>query len=210
MVISDVYRSFIRNKTTFTKYCLTQWISKLPWSFEIHWVRHYLVNFTCLAGILYNYLHDLEGQANFHMPQACSNFLYWILKYILLMIAWYEWYPKTLITLVLFWIHWIFSCRGADLDHVMYRMGVLACLRSKVKKGELSTYYDLVAKLNIWNVLMFCEFLFAIWMILIQGNFLWNCQQPKIFWRKHFNLSCPQFWWVLLSFHVWKEMDVSW
>ena len=29
-VISDVYRSFIWNKTAFTKYCLTQWISKLP------------------------------------------------------------------------------------------------------------------------------------------------------------------------------------
>ena len=27
---SDVYRSFIWNNTTFTKYCLTQWISKLP------------------------------------------------------------------------------------------------------------------------------------------------------------------------------------
>ena len=27
-LISDVCRSFIRNKTTFTKYCLTQWISK--------------------------------------------------------------------------------------------------------------------------------------------------------------------------------------
>ena len=37
-------------KTTFTKYCLTQWISKLPRSFEIHWVRPYLVNFTSLDG----------------------------------------------------------------------------------------------------------------------------------------------------------------
>ena len=36
--ISDVYGSFIRNKTTFTKYCLTQWISELPRRFEIHWV----------------------------------------------------------------------------------------------------------------------------------------------------------------------------
>ena len=30
------YRPFIPNKTTFTTNCLTQWISKLPWSFEIH------------------------------------------------------------------------------------------------------------------------------------------------------------------------------
>ena len=27
-VFSDIYRSFIPNKSTFTKYCLTQWISK--------------------------------------------------------------------------------------------------------------------------------------------------------------------------------------
>ena len=30
MIIWDVDRSFIRDKTTFTKYCLPQWISKLP------------------------------------------------------------------------------------------------------------------------------------------------------------------------------------
>ena len=35
----NVYTSFIPNKTTFIKYSLTQWISKLPGSFEIHWVR---------------------------------------------------------------------------------------------------------------------------------------------------------------------------
>ena len=28
-VIPDVYKSFFPNKTTYTKYCLTQWISKL-------------------------------------------------------------------------------------------------------------------------------------------------------------------------------------
>ena len=43
-------RSFIPNKTTFTEYCLTQWISKLLGSFEFHWVRQYLVNFTNVAG----------------------------------------------------------------------------------------------------------------------------------------------------------------
>ena len=36
IVISDVYKSFIPNKATFTKYCLTQWILKLSRSFEIH------------------------------------------------------------------------------------------------------------------------------------------------------------------------------
>ena len=35
-VIWNVYRFFIPNKTIFTKYYLTQWISKLPGSFEIH------------------------------------------------------------------------------------------------------------------------------------------------------------------------------
>ena len=44
------YRSFILNKTTFTKYCLTQQVSKLTRSFEIHWVRQYLVNFMGLTG----------------------------------------------------------------------------------------------------------------------------------------------------------------
>ena len=49
-VILDVSRSFIPHKTTFTKYCLTQWISKFPGSFEIHSVRPHLVNFMGLAG----------------------------------------------------------------------------------------------------------------------------------------------------------------
>ena len=39
-VILNVNMSFIPNKTTYTKYCLTQWISKLPESFEIHWVSN--------------------------------------------------------------------------------------------------------------------------------------------------------------------------
>ena len=30
LVILDVYRSFILNQIMFTKYCLTDWISKLP------------------------------------------------------------------------------------------------------------------------------------------------------------------------------------
>ena len=46
--------SFIPDKLhlLFTKYCITQWISKLLGSFEIHWVRLYLVNFVALAGIV--------------------------------------------------------------------------------------------------------------------------------------------------------------
>ena len=45
-------RSFILNKTTFTKYCITQWISKLRGSFEIHWVRQYLLDFMGLVEIV--------------------------------------------------------------------------------------------------------------------------------------------------------------
>ena len=48
-VISDVYRSFIQNKTTFTNLLNTVW---LPGNFEIHCERQYLVNFTGLAGIV--------------------------------------------------------------------------------------------------------------------------------------------------------------
>ena len=45
LVISDVNWSFIQNTTTFTKYCLSQKISKLPGSFEIHWVTVLLSGF---------------------------------------------------------------------------------------------------------------------------------------------------------------------
>ena len=51
-VMSGVCQSFIPNKTTFIKYRLTQWISKLPRSFEIHGVKQYLVNYTRLTGIV--------------------------------------------------------------------------------------------------------------------------------------------------------------
>ena len=52
VVVLHVYKSFIPNKTVFAKYCLTQWISKLSRSFEVHWVRQYQVNFMCLVGIV--------------------------------------------------------------------------------------------------------------------------------------------------------------
>ena len=52
------YKSFIPNKTIFTKYCLTKWISKLPRSFEIYWARQYLVNFLSLAGTINKCLQD--------------------------------------------------------------------------------------------------------------------------------------------------------
>ena len=50
LLIADFYRSFVPNKTAVTKYCLTQWISKLPRSFEIHWIKQYMENFMGLAG----------------------------------------------------------------------------------------------------------------------------------------------------------------
>ena len=61
MVISDVYRSFTQNKTTFTEYFLTQWISKLPGSFEIHWVKQYLVNFMALVDIVNATVYKTES-----------------------------------------------------------------------------------------------------------------------------------------------------
>ena len=42
IVISDVYKSCIPDKTTFIRYCITQWVSKLHRSFEIYWVRQYI------------------------------------------------------------------------------------------------------------------------------------------------------------------------
>ena len=58
--ISDVYRSLIPSEIIFTKYLLTQWISKLLGSFEIHWVRQYLVNFTGLVGIVVATVYKTE------------------------------------------------------------------------------------------------------------------------------------------------------
>ena len=77
MVISDVHRSFLLNKTTFTKYCLTQWSSKLPGSFEIHWawsneihwvIRQYLVNFHRSGRRSKG--NCLQDRANFHRSRA--------------------------------------------------------------------------------------------------------------------------------------------
>ena len=62
-VILAVYRSFIPNHTAFTKYFLTQWISKLRGNSEIHWV-----NFTGLAGIENAFF--LQDRANFHRSRA--------------------------------------------------------------------------------------------------------------------------------------------
>ena len=50
-VISHVYRSFIFKNPTFFKYCLTLDF-KQPGSFEIHWVRQYLVIIVGPAGIV--------------------------------------------------------------------------------------------------------------------------------------------------------------
>ena len=60
-------------KTTFIKYCLAQLISKLSGSFEIHWVRQYLVIFKWLPGIVNTTVYKLEDQANFHMSRDVSR-----------------------------------------------------------------------------------------------------------------------------------------
>ena len=53
-------QSTIPNKTNVTKYCFTEWNSKLPRSFEIRWVRQYLVNFTGLADIVNTTVNKTE------------------------------------------------------------------------------------------------------------------------------------------------------
>ena len=58
-----VYMSFITNK-----YCLTQWISTLLGSFEIHWGRHYLANFRGSGGQSKD--NGLQGKANFYRSRA--------------------------------------------------------------------------------------------------------------------------------------------
>ena len=55
-IISDVCRSFIPNKTTFTKSYSMDF--KDPGSLEIHWVRQYLVNFTGLVDIVIATVYD--------------------------------------------------------------------------------------------------------------------------------------------------------
>ena len=74
MIISDVYSSFIPNKTTLTKYCLTQWIPKLPGIFENHWVRQYLVNFTGLVGKVNITVYNTEPISQVLGMANCPNF----------------------------------------------------------------------------------------------------------------------------------------
>ena len=52
--------SFIRNKTTSTKCCLTQWVSKLPWNCGIHGVRPYMVNSPSLASVVNTIVYKIE------------------------------------------------------------------------------------------------------------------------------------------------------
>ena len=65
--ISDICRLFVLNETTFTRYCLTQSISKLPWSFHIHLVRQYLVNITGLVNDFFTVLGHGKMYMRFHI-----------------------------------------------------------------------------------------------------------------------------------------------
>ena len=78
-VISDVCKSFIPNKITFAKYCLAQWISKLPGSFEIHYL------YKAVPGKFYEFgghgeRNCLRYRANFHSSRAWQivlSFYHW-------------------------------------------------------------------------------------------------------------------------------------
>ena len=61
-------RSIFPNKTIFTKYWLTLWIPKLNRSFEILWIRQYLLNFMGLEGIVN--VNVYKATTNFHRSQA--------------------------------------------------------------------------------------------------------------------------------------------
>ena len=71
-------------KQYFTKYCPTPWISKLLRSFEIHWVRQYLVNPKSLAGIvdvtIYKTMpishYQVSGMANCPNSILIQQYLY--------------------------------------------------------------------------------------------------------------------------------------
>ena len=64
-VISDVYRSFIPNKTTLINYCLTQGISKLlGLPGQELWSKAAPCKFCGSGG------YSLQNQANFHRSQA--------------------------------------------------------------------------------------------------------------------------------------------
>ena len=66
-VIWDVYWSFNTNKATSTRCCLTQWISKLHRSFEIHRIIQCLLNSWVWRKSKRNSLQD---RANFHRARA--------------------------------------------------------------------------------------------------------------------------------------------
>ena len=53
----------------FARYCLTQWIPKLPRSFEIRWVRQYLVNIV-LFGI-----RDMQTSETAKVKATCTSAL---------------------------------------------------------------------------------------------------------------------------------------
>ena len=60
-VISDFTGpSFLIKLHLLSYVCLTQWISKFPGSFEIHWVRQYSVNITGFAGIVNPTVYKIE------------------------------------------------------------------------------------------------------------------------------------------------------
>ena len=52
--------SFIPNEIILSKHCLTKCISTLHRSFEIHWVRQYLVNVMDLTGTVHTTSNKTE------------------------------------------------------------------------------------------------------------------------------------------------------
>ena len=58
---SSCLQAFCSIIISFTKYCLSQWISTLPGSYDIYWVRQCLSNYTGLVGIENSTVYKMES-----------------------------------------------------------------------------------------------------------------------------------------------------
>ena len=55
----------------------------------------------------------------------------------------------------------VISCRADVLDHVMYRMGILAALRSKLKKGEKIIHESMNMLENRSKITLIYQYIFV-------------------------------------------------
>ena len=75
-----LYKSFTRNTTITTEYCLAQWISNLSRSFEIHWVRAYLVNCMDSVGIVNTIVYKTKPTFTGSLQSKLWKHWYWFVE----------------------------------------------------------------------------------------------------------------------------------